>query len=160
MHNEEEHISNKRNDNRIFVAFPGMGKTTYALSHPGVIDLDFGNYRSSLKVDKKQEGTLLTPFARLMKYYYKDGYDVLTNDPKLINLAKQFAEGRVVVVLPKDFQEHVERVKQREEKRHVNAEFPKLLAENVDKWVHDWESIAARFKVPVRRVKYFEEVMK
>lgn len=155
------HISKEvvfMHSNKIYFAFPGMGKTTFALNHCGFIDLDFGNLRSAFKVEKSKEHELFNGFSRLIKIYYRDSYNVMTNEPSLIPLVKQFAEKAMVMELPLDNTELVSRVKFREEKRHVNADFPKQLAENVDTWVNDWERIAKRYSVPIIRVKYFKEV--
>lgn len=152
-------MQTKRNtQNHIFVAFPGMGKTTYALSHSGVVDLDFGNFRSALKVPREQQHTLYSAYQRLAKYYFKDGYDVLTNDQGLIPFLKQFAEGRIIMVLPLNEAEHVERVKQREKANPINAGFPKMLSENISTWVDDWAEVANRYNIPINHVRYFEEV--
>lgn len=152
-------MQTKEKQNRIFVAFPGMGKTTYALSNAGVVDLDFGNFRSALKVAKEDEHTLFPSFQRLAKYYFKDGYDVLTNEPNLIPLLKQFAENRIVVVLPKNNAALVQRVQEREEKKHVNASFPIALAQNIDSWIDGWTKISDQYHVPIKCVDYFEEAL-
>lgn len=151
-------MQSKENQNKVYVAFPGMGKTTYALSHAGTIDLDFGNFRSALKVEKENEHVLFPAFQRLAKFYFKDGYDVLTNEPSMIPLMKQFAERRMVMILPRDKTALVQRVQERERRRHVNADFPIALAKNVDSWVSDWAKIAQKYDITVMYVNYFEEV--
>lgn len=143
---------------RIFVAFPGMGKTTYALSHSGVVDLDFGNFRSAMKVAKENEHILLPAFQRLVSIYVKDGFDVFTNEPSTIPLIKQIGSS-IMVVLPRDIPELVMRVRKREQKRHGNLAFVKALAQNGTNWVSDWDKIARKYNISVQYVNYLEEAL-
>lgn len=148
--------------NRVFFAFPGMGKTTYALSKAGAVDLDFGNFRSAFGRGRKSGNTadLLIPFSKLIKYYWQDGYNVLTNEPSLIPLVKQFAEGYITMVLPKDDELHVERVKQRAlgNNRH-DLQFAREMERHYDEWINGWMEKASNYKLPIKFVHYFEEVM-
>ena len=62
------------------------------------------------------------------------------------------------MVLPKDRDALVQRVVARERARHVNADFPELLKENIDAWISDWEKFAYDYKIPIRYCEYFKEV--
>lgn len=136
--------------NIIVFAFPGMGKTTYALQHPQVVDLDFGNFRSALKVKKEDEAQLILPFSRLMKYYFRDGFTILCNEPSLIPLVKQFAEGRIYMVLPRSKVDLVERVKQRAQQSNYHDKgFADLMEKNIESWVSDWEQMAYKYNIPI-----------
>lgn len=152
-------MQTKRNtQNHIFVAFPGMGKTTYALSHSGIVDLDFGYLRSALQVPKDNQHTIYAAYQRLASYYFREGYDILTNDQGLIPFLKQFAEGDIVMVLPLNNDEHAVRVMQREAGRNGNKAFAKALKENIDTWADDWAHVANKYHIPIHHVRYFEEV--
>lgn len=66
------------------LAFPGMGKTPLAQKCGKFIDLDFGHFRSAFGVSKEKEASLISPFIKLMEEYEKEGYVVLSNDPKVL----------------------------------------------------------------------------
>lgn len=70
----------------IILAFPGMGKTPLAKKYGSYIDLDFGHFRDAFSVAKQDEAKLLKPFAKLVKKYESDGFIVLSNDPKLMDV--------------------------------------------------------------------------
>lgn len=112
------------------LAFPGMGKTALALSNPKYLDLDFGHFRESLGVAKLDEQRLIPAFARLMEMYERDGYIVLSNDPKLLQRT------------------HIDRVyvpttiKFARRKLHVSKDTIKL-------WIDDWVDSALKANVPV-----------
>jgi len=151
----------KQNRNIVLFAFPGMGKTTYALHKPGAIDLDFGNFRSANKVTKEKDSVLQMPFSRLIKYYFRDGYNVLTNEPALIPLVKQFTGNRIAVALPVDPDELVERVIQRSKGDNYHSQdFAKQMKDNIDEWLQGWTKVALKYEVPIHWVTYVEEVLR
>lgn len=135
---------------RVYVAFPGMGKTTYALHHAGVVDLDFGSFRSALGVPSNSQQTVFGPFIKLLNTYSRGGFTVLTNEPSLTPYLKSSGY-QVIIVVPDD----VEEVKQRVLKRGSNPAFDKLFATHAQDWIHDWESIGKRYGVKVVHQKYF-----
>lgn len=155
-------MQTKKEQNLIYVAFPGMGKTTYALRHGGVIDLDFGNFRSAMgrRRDISDSAALKVPFSRLIRYYYQDGFNVFTNEYTLIPLIKQFAEGNIVMVLPSNIETHVRRVNARakQNNRH-EISFAKEMESNISTWVEDWSSFARVYKIPVKYVSLVEEAL-
>lgn len=135
----------------VYIAFPGMGKTTYALHHPGVVDLDFGSFRSALGVAPARQSTIYNAFVKFANTYTKGGYTVLTNDPGLIPLFKQ--DGYTIVVsLPSDVEELVKRVVA----RHSNPAFDKALEQNAVRWVEDWVKLANRYGAKISRQRFFE----
>lgn len=138
----------------MYLAFPGMGKTTYAKTHPGVLDLDFGNFRSALKVSPRENGKLYPAFISLAKRYADQGWVILTNEPGLIPLAKQ-SGFKIVVEVPSDVEELVRRVALRDGKGNA---FVKALRSNAPSWVSGWISTARKYKLPLVKGKYFEEV--
>lgn len=79
-------MSNQKFSMKVYLAFPGMGKTILATNKPRYIDLDFGIFREVMGVKKEDEGVLLPHFVKLMKYvatiYPKKV--ILTNEPKLL----------------------------------------------------------------------------
>lgn len=151
----------KQNSNIVLFAFPGMGKTTYALHTPGAIDLDFGNYRSANKVKKEDEARLLLPFSRLVKYYFRDGFNVLVNEPSLIPLVKQFTGNRVAVALPVDADELVERVIQRSKGDNYHSkDFAKQMKDNIDEWLQGWTQTALKYGISIHWVNYVEEALR
>lgn len=135
---------------QIYVAFPGMGKTTYARQHAGVVDLDFGSFRSALGVAPKMQATLFGPFVKFANTYTKGGFTVLTNEPGLIPYLKQDGY-KVIVSLPKDISDLVDRVL----KRHLNPTFDKMLAENAESWMNDWARTAKRYGAEITYSRYF-----
>jgi hypothetical protein len=115
------------------LAFPGMGKTPLAKRESRYLDLDFGFFRSALDVQKKDEAKLLKPFAKLAKMYADQGYIVLTNEPKLMEVMKI-----TKVYLPTDA-------------KHV-AKKLKVPISTAEEWIQDWNDIAQKHHVPVVRV--------
>nr|UBR89008.1 hypothetical protein [Picobirnavirus sp.] len=135
----------------VFVAFPGMGKTTYALQHAGVVDLDFGSFRSAFGVHPKQQGSLFPAFVKFINTFSKSGFTVLTNEPGLIPLLKSSGY-QVVVSLPANKQALVQRVL----KRASNPAFDKQLSIHVDEWVSDWARTAKKYGAEIRYQQYFD----
>lgn len=134
----------------IYVAFPGMGKTTYALHHAGVVDLDFGSFRSAMGVAPKRQSTLYSSFVKLANTYTRGGFNVLTNDPGLIPMFKQDGYN-VIVSLPEDVGELVNRVIL----RGSNPAFDRSLAAHADEWVEGWAKTAKRYGAKIVYQKYF-----
>lgn len=143
---------------QIYIAFPGLGKTTYARQHCNVVDLDFGTYRSARMVSPNEQKSLYPEFSRYVKYWFKDGWIVLTNDQGLIPYLKQFAEGRIVVELPENVNDLVLRVARREKVSGKNQIFANALAKNAFQWVEGWQSYARKYNIPVIHTKFFKEV--
>lgn len=135
---------------QIYVAFPGMGKTTYALQHPGVVDLDFGSFRSAMGVAPKAQSTLFSPFVKFINTYTRGGFTVLTNEPGLIPFLKQDGY-QVTVALPSDEEDLVKRVLA----RHSNPAFDKQLEQHVSEWTSDWARVADRYGAKIVRQRYF-----
>lgn len=156
--NLNESSAPKKVGGQVYFAFPGMGKTTYARQHANVVDLDFGTYRSARLVEPKEQSVLYPEFSRLMKYYYKYGFIVLTNDYKLIPFVKQFAEGRMVMELPVNGEVLARRVMERDQAEGGNITFARALSQNVLTWVKDWERYAQKYHIPVIKTEFFKEV--
>lgn len=135
---------------RIYVAFPGMGKTTYALHHPGVVDLDFGSFRSAMGVAPARQATLYNAFVKFANTYTRGGYTVLTNDPGLIPLFKQDGY-QVIVSLPSDEEDLVKRVRARDS----NPAFSKQLEQHATEWIEGWVKAANRYGAKIVRQRYF-----
>jgi hypothetical protein len=114
----------------VLLAFPGLGKTPLAKRESRYIDLDFGFFRSALGVKKEDEAKLLRPFADLAKFYADQGYIVLTNEPKLMDVMKI-----TKVYLPKDVK--------------YSARKLKVDEKTAEQWVADWEQLAVKHHVPV-----------
>lgn len=134
----------------VYIAFPGMGKTTYALRHPGVADLDFGSFRSALGVAPKSQATIYSPFVKFCNTYIKGGFVVVTNDPGLIPMFKQ--QGcQVIVSLPSDEDDLVKRVLD----RHSNPAFDKMLQAHATEWIEGWVKQANRYGAKIVRQRYF-----
>lgn len=134
----------------VYVAFPGMGKTTYARHTAGVVDLDFGSFRSAMGVAVKSQATLFPSFVKFANTFTKGGFTVLTNDPGLIPFFKQDGY-QVVVSLPSDEDDLVKRVLA----RHSNPAFDSALKEHASEWVQDWVKTANRYGVKIMRQRYF-----
>lgn len=134
----------------VYIAFPGMGKTTYALHHPGVVDLDFGSFRSALGVAPARQATIYNAFVKFANTYTRGGFTVLTNDPGLIPLFKQDGYN-VIVSVPSDIEDLVKRVVA----RHSNPAFDKQLKIHADEWVEDWVQTANRYGAKLHRERYF-----
>lgn len=134
----------------IYVAFPGLGKTTYALHHPGVVDLDFGSFRSALGVAPARQSTIYSAFVKFANTYTKGGFIVLTNEPALIPLFKQDGY-KIVVCLP----ENVDAIVKRVIDRHSNPAFDRIFSENAAKWSDDWAKIAKRYGAQIVYQKSF-----
>jgi len=89
--------------NKVIFAFPGMGKTPAAKRLGNFIDLDFGHFREAHLTRKEDEGQLIPAFMRLIMAYYQEGWNVLTNEPKLILPIKAMLGGNannIRVILP------------------------------------------------------------
>lgn len=114
----------------VMLAFPGMGKTPLAKRNPIYFDLDFGFFRTALNVPKEQEVKLLQPFAKLAKLYSDQGYIVLTNEPKLMQVMKI-----TKIYLPKDV--------------HYSARKMHVSNDQIQEWVDDWATMAKKYNVPV-----------
>lgn len=112
------------------LAFPGIGKTPLALQSGKYIDLDFGHFREAMNITKSQEEQLLRPFAKLLEMYERDGFIVLSNDPKLLRFTKF---NRVILPLKLKF----------------SSRKLKVSEETINEWVSDWVKEANKFKVPV-----------
>lgn len=114
----------------VILAFPGMGKTPLTKRESGYIDLDFGFFRSALGVRKEDEATLLKPFAKLAKMYADQGFIVLSNEPKLMDVMRV-----TKVYLPKDVR--------------YSARKLKVPVETAQEWVKGWDDMARKHSVPV-----------
>lgn len=114
----------------IILAFPGMGKTPLSKTIGKYLDLDFGHFREAFGKSKQDESQLLKPFARLARLYEDNGFIVLSNDPKLMQVLDVDR-----VYLP----------------RNVKFAARKLNTspEQVSKWIKDWEAAANKANVPV-----------
>lgn len=115
------------------LAFPGMGKTPLSLKSGKYLDLDFGHFRESLNVQKDDERKLLKPFAKLMQMYEDNGFVVLSNDPKLMDVTKIDK-----VYLPRN--------------PSYSARKMNVPVETVSEWISGWESDAKRHGVPVIKI--------
>lgn len=148
----------KNTDRAVFVAFPGIGKTTYARSHTNVVDLDYGYYDKAFKAaysgrDQKK-GPINFIFTRMISSYLKDGWVVLTNHPYIIkNLVGE--KMKVIMVLPSDPDDLVKRVENRDGQKN---KFVIDLKQNIHKWINDWERIAKEYNVDIAYVNYFGQV--
>lgn len=116
------------------LAFPGMGKTPLALQRGKYLDLDFGSFRDALGVPKEQERTLLKPFAKLMEKYEHDGFIVLSNDPKLMEVTR-ISKVYLPLIL------------------NYSATKLKVDVDTVTTWVNDWRILAKEHDVPVIWIK-------
>lgn len=120
----------------ILLAFPGMGKTPLAKSNGRYLDLDFGFFRTALKVHKDNEQALLSAFARMAKSYENSGYIVLSNEPKLMSVSKIDR-----VYLPKG--------------KGLKYAARKLgtSESTTQEWVTGWAKQACKYNVPVTYVE-------
>jgi len=114
----------------IILAFPGMGKTPLVKRNGKYVDLDFGFFRSALDVKKENERSILPQFARLAKMYEKEGYIVLTNEPKLAEFL------------------HVDRMFL-PERRKFSARKMNVSENQIAEWISGWQEIAQKFNIPV-----------
>jgi hypothetical protein len=141
-----------------YIAFPGMGKTTYAKSHTGVIDLDYGMFRDSWFKTFYQHhpkmGAINRMFTHLCVKYAKQGWIILTNDPALAPLLKQ-SGFNVIIEVPSDVEELVERVALRDGEKDA---FVQALRRNGPEWVSSWIQTATKYQLPLVKGKYFKEV--
>lgn len=117
----------------IILAFPGMGKTPLAQKQGRYLDLDFGNYREAHDVSKDEEAKLLKSFAKLANIYVDQGYIVLSNEPKLMDVLKVRH-----VYLPKDSK--------------YSAKKLGVDSDTVSSWIQDWEASARKHSIPVTYV--------
>lgn len=115
-------------------AFPGMGKTPYALTHAGVVDADFGDFRAAMNVAKDHEKVLLLPWSKLISTWLYRGFTVLSNDPKLFSFFKSYP--RAVVFLPA--------------LPAYSAKKMNVSADTVKEWTLDWEKQAKKYGLPVK----------
>lgn len=114
----------------VLLAFPGMGKTPLARKDPRYLDLDFGFFRTALKVPKEDEAILYKPFADLAKMYADQGYIVLTNEPGLLKFIKVAS-----MFLPKDSK--------------YSARKLGVDKATADEWIAGWEAAAKQNNVKV-----------
>lgn len=114
----------------VILAFPGMGKTPLAKLDSKYLDLDFGFFRTALGVPKEREATLLKPFSKLARLYVDQGYIVLTNEPKLMEVMKISK-----VYLPKDAK--------------YSAKKLKVPISTAEEWIQGWASDARKHSIPV-----------
>lgn len=114
----------------VMLAFPGIGKTPLAKRESRYLDLDFGFFRSALDVQKKDEAKLLKPFAKLAKMYADQGYVVLSNEPKLMEVMKI-----AKVYLPKD--------------ARYAAKKLNVSRDTANEWIQGWADAAKQHSVPV-----------
>lgn len=117
----------------IYLAFPGMGKTPLAKANGKFIDFDFGHFRQAMNKSKDNEQTLMPAFVRLMRLYERDGFIVLSNDPKIMEFTRVNK-----VFLPTNLS--------------YSARKMNVSEGTVQEWVHDWEQQAQRCEVPVTYV--------
>lgn len=117
---------------KVYLAFPGMGKSPLARKYPRYVDADFGNYRTIMGVAKEDENILLKPFAQFI-HSFEHPYIVLTNEPKLaeyVHIAKMY--------LP------------------INPSYSakKMKVDNatIIKWISDWEEIAKKYSIPIVKI--------
>lgn len=147
---------------RFVLAFPGMGKTTLAKRKPGLIDLDYGSFRTALlKEPTDDQKSVIRSFMILANRYGAEGFTVLSNEPKLMPYLKN--NGRsVMVVLPKS---DVDLAKRIAERYHADdggwhGHFLFNLATHQDDWVRGWEDSAKKYGFKVYKVNYLSEVLK
>lgn len=117
---------------KIYLAFPGMGKTPLARLIPGFVDADFGNYRTLMKVDKKDERKLLLPFSQFIASI--EAKAILTNEPKLaeyIKIDKMYLPGNL----------------------KYSAKKMKVSEEQIAEWITGWQQIASKYNIPVVFIK-------
>jgi len=127
----------------VIFAFPGMGKTPYILHHSGWFDADFGLFRTSMGVDKKDEQILIGPYAKLIVEYIKNGFNIMTNEPKLIERVKAYVASGVIAAditmyLPIDLR--------------YSAKKMGVSTKQIGQWVSGWEAVAAKAHVPVVKI--------
>lgn len=112
------------------LAFPGMGKTPLSKKSGKYLDLDFGHYRESLSVQKDNEAKILSSFQKLADMYERDGFIVLSNDPKLLDHGKW--DKMYLPVDPKFAA------------RKLQVDIP-----TAQQWINDWCIAAKEHQVPV-----------
>jgi hypothetical protein len=116
----------------IVLAFPGIGKTPYAKKHLNFVDLDFGFLRTSFGVAKEAEFRLIPAYARLIREYTKEGWNVLINEPKVLSLLDGCCD---VCVLPRS--------------EAFSAHKLGVDLTTCQHYIQRWAHTAARFDVPV-----------
>lgn len=143
--------------NKCYVAFPGLGKTTVCKQTANSIDLDFGHYRLSHKVEKADESRLLPSFSRLLFKYYKSGYNVFTNEPAILPFLKQ-NRVETLVVLPIEPLNIPKRVYKRSEPG--DDLFAHMLTKHVVDWVEGWKASAMKYGFKLSYVNYLSDIIK
>lgn len=142
------------------LAFPGMGKTTLALREPGLIDLDYGSFRTALnKAPSDDQTQVMRSFMRLANRYGSEGFIVLSNEPQLLPYLKQ-SGWDILMVLPTDYTDIHARISARYgDDGQWHGHFLEAMRENQAKWVNDWIKLADRYHVNYVQVKYLSEVL-
>lgn len=130
--------------------FPWYGENNLRPISAGIVDLDFGSFRSALGVVPKSQSTIYSPFVKFINTFVKGGFSVVTNEPGIIPLLKQSGY-KVVVSLPDSIEDLVRRVL----KRNSNPAFDAQLKLNAEKWVSDWERLGKKYGAEVIFQKYF-----
>jgi len=121
----------------VVLAFPGTGKSTAAKQLPGVIDLDFGFFRSAFKVRKEDEATLLEPYSKMVLQFVNSGFTVLINEPKVVPyLLQKHINVQVVVPEQDTIGEVASRVKARG--GVGDRAFAAAMLKSGLSWVADW----------------------
>lgn len=146
---------------KFILAFPGMGKTTLALRVPGLIDLDYGSFRTALDVDPRQDQTAtLQKYMKLANKYGAEGFTILSNEPQLMPYLKQ-SGWEVEVVLPAKDVDLADRIS----RRYGNdggwhGRFLGALKKNQSEWVDNRIKEATKYDFKIHRVHYLSEVLK
>lgn len=115
------------------MAFPGMGKTPLAQKYPNYVDLDFGYLREAFHVAKEDEHRLVPAYAELATMYSDAGYNVLLNEPKVMNILKKRIN---IVYLPTTF-------------AYVSDKL-NVQPEEAELFVQGWYGRATGFDIPVK----------
>lgn len=125
----------------VIFGFPGIGKTTLALTHPGFLDFDTDWIQDELNTDTL-EPQMKHQLAGVICRALKAGHSVLVNDPDLMRY--------LVYEGAQDFEMYLPSPRaQRRETRWP----PETVAVMIDKWM----SIAVRHRVPVYIVDYISD---
>jgi len=140
---------------KLYIGFPGIGKTTFIKQTPGFIDLDYGYLRLAMGHgfggDQSDVVSVITKLAEM--YSEHGGYIVVTNEPSLAPKFQRLGF-EVMFIIPRDIEAVKSRVLERD---GPNNEFAKALLEKGDKWLNGWISKAAEFKCKIKAVDFFSD---
>jgi predicted NUDIX family NTP pyrophosphohydrolase len=137
----------------IIFAFPGSGKTFISRMNDRYIDLDEGEIRTKLNVEKGSD-LIMYVMKLAISHHIKAGKKVLTNYPELVKWCKEKQFWVAVFVPSLSGKELAGRLYNRDK----DSDFTKMVYDNGDNWMIDWEEVANNNGVRLYSAKYLADL--